>query len=95
MSSIFVYGVGIAVASATLYGILRAWSRREEMEDIGNGPPPPEIRVLTRTRMGDGRHLVGVEVEGRGSCRLDAVRLTVSPHGLTAGPTDIRSRRST
>lgn len=91
MNSIFVYGVGIAVASAALYGILRAWSRREEMEDIANGPPPPEIRVLTRTRMGHGRHLVVVEVEGRrillGSTRSDWTVLADMGSGQ-AGPAD-------
>lgn len=65
MNSIFAYGVGIAVASATLYGILRAWSRREEAEELASDPPAPEIRVLTRTRMGHGRQLVVIEVEGR------------------------------
>jgi flagellar biogenesis protein FliO len=66
MNPTFVYGVAIAVAAVAIYGVLRAWSRREEAEEAAseNGPPP-EIRVLTRTRMGRGRQLVVVEVEGR------------------------------
>jgi len=90
MNSIFVYGVGIAVASVTLYGILRAWSRREEAELIAD-PPPPEIRVLTRTRMGHGRQLVVVEVEGRrillGSTRSEWTMLADMGPG-SARPTD-------
>jgi flagellar biogenesis protein FliO len=67
MSPTFVYGVAIAAAAVAIYGILRAWSRREEEaeEAASENGPPPEIRVLSRMRMGRGRQLVVVEVEGR------------------------------
>ncbi len=65
MNPTFVYTVAIAVAAVTIYGVLRAWSRREEAESESSDEAPPEIRVLTRSRMGRGRTLVVVEVEGR------------------------------
>lgn len=65
MNFTFIVAVAIAVAAVTVYGVLRAWSRREESEAELLEDAPPEIRVLTRTPMGRGRSLVVVEVEGR------------------------------
>ena len=65
MNPMFVYAVAIAVAAVIIYGVMRASSRRDVTESDGSEESPPEIRVLTRTRMGSGRTLVVVEVEGR------------------------------
>lgn len=65
MNPILVYVVAIAVAAVTLYGIGRVFSRRAAGEDDAVLDPPAEIRVLTRARIGRGRTLVVVEVEGR------------------------------
>lgn len=65
MNPMFIYAVAIAVAVVTVYGVMRASSRRDVTESDGSEESPPEIHVLTRTRMGSGRSLVVVEVEGR------------------------------
>ena len=65
MNSTLVYVIATAVAAVTLYGIGRVFSRRAAGEDDAALEPPPEIRVLTRARIGRGRNLVVVEVEGR------------------------------
>ena len=65
MNSSFVYAIAIAVGAITIYGAARAFWRRSERKDESSIETPPEIRVITRTRMGRGRSLVVVEVEGR------------------------------
>ncbi|MGE5175760.1 MAG: flagellar biosynthetic protein FliO [Hyphomicrobiales bacterium] len=66
MSPIFLYTTAVFVAAAILYGAARTFARgaRSE-EDPAFGPPPPDVQVLSRTRVGIGRTLVIVEVEGR------------------------------
>jgi len=67
MSTTFVYALSIAVAVVTLYGLVRAFGheRREEGDESAGDSPSPEIRVLSRRRIGRGTTLVIVEVEGR------------------------------
>ena len=65
MSATLIYGIAIAVGAITLIGATRVFSRRGERELDESMEPPPEIRVLTRARMGRGRTLVVIEVEGR------------------------------
>jgi flagellar biogenesis protein FliO len=63
---VFVYGTAFAVATLVLYGAIRFFSRGSVPDgEPAFGPPPTEIQVLTRTRVGIGRSLVVVEVEGR------------------------------
>jgi flagellar biogenesis protein FliO len=65
MNPTFVYAVAVGIAAATLYGIARSLGRRDaENEDISFGPPT-DIEVLSRVRLGRGRTLVVVEVEGK------------------------------
>jgi len=65
MSATLIYTIAIAVGAFTLVGATRVFWRRNEHIDGGSMEVPPEIRVLTRARMGRGRSLVVVEVEGR------------------------------
>ncbi len=65
MSATLVYGIAIAVGAITLIGATRVFSRRGERDLDESMEPPPEIRLLTRARMGRGRTLVVIEVEGR------------------------------
>lgn len=66
MSALFLYAIAVAVAAAILYGAARAFGRRSGVDDDPMfGPPAPELQILTRTRVGIGRTLVVVEVEGR------------------------------
>jgi flagellar biogenesis protein FliO len=61
-----VYGTAIAVAALVLYGAARAfWRRPGSAQDPAYGPPPPDLQVVGRTRVGIGRSLVIVDVEGR------------------------------
>ena len=64
--AIFVYATSLAVAAFVFYGAVRYFWRRPS-GDAGTsfGPPPPEVVVLGRTRVGIGRSLLIVEVEGR------------------------------
>jgi flagellar biogenesis protein FliO len=64
--AVVVYGTAIAVAALVLYGALRAfWRRPGSAQDPAFGPPPPDINVVGRTRVGIGRSLVLVDVQGR------------------------------
>lgn len=70
--AILVYATSLAVAGVILYGAVRYFWRRPApgaLLDPGYepefGPPPPEVMVLGRTRVGVGRSLLVVEVEGR------------------------------
>lgn len=65
MSATLIYTIAIAVGAITLVGATRVFWRRSERVDDGSMEVPPEIRVLTRARMGRGRTLVVIEVEGR------------------------------
>lgn len=66
MNPLFFYATAVLVAAAILYGAARTFGRRDvRAEDPVFGPPPPELQVLNRTRVGIGRTLVIVEVEGR------------------------------
>jgi hypothetical protein len=66
MSTVFLYATAILVAAAILYGAARSFGRRSGTgDDPMFGPPPPDLQILTRTRVGIGRTLVIVEVEGR------------------------------
>jgi flagellar biogenesis protein FliO len=65
MTPTLIYAVAIAVGAITLVGATRVFSRRGERPVEGSPGVPPEIRVLTRARMGRGRNLVVIEVEGR------------------------------
>jgi flagellar biogenesis protein FliO len=65
MSATLVYAIAIAVGAITLVGATRVFWRRDERIDDDSLEAPPEIRVLTRARMGRGRTLVVIEVEGR------------------------------
>jgi flagellar biogenesis protein FliO len=65
MSATLIYSIAIAVGAITLVGATRVFWRRNEHVDDGSMEVPPEIRVLTRARMGRGRTLVVIEVEGR------------------------------
>jgi hypothetical protein len=70
--TVVVYGTALAVAGIVLYGAVRYFWRRpapglhlDPSIDPEFGPPPPEVMVLGRTRVGVGRSLLIVEVEGR------------------------------
>jgi len=64
-----VYATSLSVAGLVLYGAVRYFWRRPSVLradiDPAYGPPPPEVLVLGRTRVGIGRSLLIVEVEGR------------------------------
>ena len=62
----FVYATSLSVAALVLYGAVRYfWRRPSSVPETSYGPPPPEVLVLGRARVGVGRSLVIVEVEGR------------------------------
>jgi flagellar biogenesis protein FliO len=62
----FVYATSLSVAALVLYGAVRYFWRRPSTEaETAFGPQPPEVLVLGRTRVGVGRSLLIVEVEGR------------------------------
>jgi flagellar biogenesis protein FliO len=66
--AVFVYATSLAVAALVLYGAIRYFWRRPSSpapDGASYGPPPPEVLVLGRTRVGVGRSLLIVEVEGR------------------------------
>ncbi|TMQ62611.1 MAG: flagellar biosynthetic protein FliO [Candidatus Eisenbacteria bacterium] len=65
MSATLIYTIAIAVGAITLVGATRVFWRRNEHVDDASMEVPPEIRLLTRARMGRGRTLVVIEVEGR------------------------------
>lgn len=65
MSTTLIYAIAVAVGAVTLVGVTRIFGRRGDREEDIPTDTPPEIRVLTRTRMGRGRTLVVIEVEGR------------------------------
>ena len=65
MSQFFVYATAAATAAAVLYGAARWFWSLPAGEEKEFGPPPPDVQVLSRTRVGIGRTLVVVEVEGR------------------------------
>ena len=67
-TAFFVYATSLAVAGAVLYGGFRYFRRRPANaapRDTSFGPPPPEVQVLGQTRIGVGRSLFIVQVEGR------------------------------
>lgn len=64
--AIFVYATALAVAAFVFYGAVRYfWRRPSSGAGASFGPPPPEVVVLGRTRVGVGRSLLIVEVQGR------------------------------
>ena len=64
--AIFVYATSLAVAAFVFYGAVRYfWRRPSGDAGASFGQPPPEVVVLGRTRVGVGRSLLIVEVEGR------------------------------
>ena len=65
MNSIFVTGTAVAVAAALLFGAVRWLWRHSASGEPRFGVPEPDVQVLSRTRVGIGRTLVIVEVEGR------------------------------
>jgi flagellar biogenesis protein FliO len=65
MNSMFITGTALAVAAATLYGAMRWIWGRNGKDSARFGLPDPDVQVLSRTRVGIGRTLVVVEVEGR------------------------------
>lgn len=65
MTAFFVTSIAIAVAAAILYGAVRLFRQRRDVEDALFDLSPPDVQVLSRTRVGIGRTLVVVEVEGR------------------------------
>ena len=63
-----VYATSLSVAGLVLYGAVRWFWRRPGSGaeiDPAYDAPPPEVVVLGRTRVGIGRSLLIVEVEGR------------------------------
>lgn len=60
-----VYVIALAVAGLILFGAFRYFWRRPAGDGTEFGPPPPEVTVIGRTRIGIGRSLFIVEVEGR------------------------------
>ena len=60
--TLLVYGTAAAVAALTLFGATRALWRRAHH---ANDPSPSDLRVVGRTRVGVGRSLVIVDVDGR------------------------------
>lgn len=64
--AIFVYATAFAVAAFVLYGAVHYfWRRPSTGTEASFGSPAPEVLVLGRTRVGVGRSLLIVEVEGR------------------------------
>lgn len=59
MSPTWIYAIALAVSAAVVFGVIRVLSRPKASE--GN----EGLRVVTRTRVGVGRTLVLVEVDGR------------------------------
>jgi flagellar biogenesis protein FliO len=67
-SEFLAYATSLSVAALVLYGAVRYFWRRPARDIEGEpafGPPPPEVLVLGRTRIGVGRSLLVVEVGGR------------------------------
>ena len=62
MSLPWIYATAFAVSAAVLFGAIRFLSGRPKGSAAG---PDPSLRVVHRTRVGIGRTLVLVEVEGR------------------------------
>ena len=68
MTEFLIYATALGVAGSVLYGAFRYfWRRPSNATTRGTsfGPPPPEVQVLGQTRIGIGRSLFIVEVEGR------------------------------
>jgi len=64
--SLLVYGTATAVAVLTLAGAARALWRRAHGDGASSfAPPPSDLQVVGRTRVGVGRSLVIVDVDGR------------------------------
>jgi flagellar biogenesis protein FliO len=63
--SILVYGTAIAVVALVLYGVVQVVGRRLDDAASRTGSDAPELNVIVRTRVGIGRSLVVVDVEGR------------------------------
>jgi flagellar biogenesis protein FliO len=61
MNTIVIYGAALAAAAAVLFGAYRCFASRTP-DGFASGS---SLRVVTRTRVGVGRSLVLVEVEGR------------------------------
>jgi flagellar biogenesis protein FliO len=61
-----VYGTAIAVAALILFGAARAFARRGgNTSDPSIGPSSSDLHIVGRTRVGIGRSLVIVNVDGR------------------------------
>ncbi len=60
MSPTWIYAIAFAVSAALVFGVIRVLSRPKGSPEVEGG-----LRVVTRTRVGVGRTLVLVEVEGR------------------------------
>lgn len=66
MSMPWIYATAFAVSAAVLYGAARALSARPKgSPEAGGDLDVASLRVVTRTRVGIGRTLVLVEVDGR------------------------------
>lgn len=60
MSPTWIYATAFAASAAVVFGLIRVLSRPK-----GSPGASEPLRVVTRTRVGSGRSLVLVEVEGR------------------------------
>ena len=67
MNVVIVFGTAAAVAAATLAGAVHLFGRRPRSAALETeaDAPEPRLDVLVRRRVGFGRSLVVVEVEGR------------------------------
>jgi flagellar biogenesis protein FliO len=98
MSQMFLFITAIAIGGVTLYGLMRVFPSRSQIEllptplDDGESPPagPDEVRVVGVTRVGRGQSLVLVEIAGRrlllGSTRAQWCAL--ADLGVTPAPAD-------
>lgn len=64
--TLLVYGIAIAVAVLVLIGAARAMGRRfDDATNPSMGLSPSDLQIVGRTRVGIGRSLVIVDVDGR------------------------------
>ena len=65
MTSAIVYATAFGAAAALLFGAIWCFGRRPAGSEEARRRGEPDLRVLSRTRVGIGRTLVIVQVEGR------------------------------
>jgi flagellar biogenesis protein FliO len=65
MTSVIVYATAFGAAAALLFGAIWCFGRRSAGAEEARRDGEPDLRVLSRTRVGIGRTLVIVQVEGR------------------------------